>query len=312
MLPFEIPGTVHCMMLADSTAMAAMRVATAPVKGKVNGPAARPLFDDIMQHTPVAEGVTFAADTVGGVPGWWCCPATNTMPGSTVLYLHGGAYVLGSALAYRNFVSQLVLRTGAAFFVPDYRLAPEHPFPAAVDDALAAYRGLVELGKTHIAVAGDSAGGGLALVTVAEAIRAAGQAEPVVPRATLVFSPWTDVALTSASMQAQAEADPVLTQESLAACAALYLHGHDAHDPQASPVYGDLAGLPPVQVHVGEAEVLLNDSTRYVVRAQAAGSTTDLHFWEGMPHVFPTSVGVFQAAGLALDLAGSFLAKHLG
>jgi monoterpene epsilon-lactone hydrolase len=304
--------TQHAITPADQAAIDAMRLATAPMKGKINSPAARLPFEDIMRHTPAAPGVTYEAGQVGGVAGWWCRPEAGAPATSAVLFLHGGGYVLGTADAHRNFVSQLVARVGVDFFVPDYRLAPEHPFPAAIDDALAAYRGLVALGKHAIALAGDSAGGGLALVTAAVATgEAAAQPAAVPPRAALVFSPWTDLSLASASFQTRAEADPIFTKDALGSLAHLYLHGHDARDVRVSPVYGNLTGLPPVQVHVGEAEVLLDDSVRYVALAQEAGVAAELHEWEGLPHVFAANIDGFQAATHALDLGGAFLAEQL-
>ena len=296
----------------DHTAMATMRRAAAAAKGSITGPEARQPYDAILERTPTAPGVTFEAATVGGVPGWWCRPVHNRAPASAVLYLHGGAYILGTAYAHRHLVSQLVARSGVDFFSADYRLGPEHPFPAAVSDALAAYQGLVVLGRHQVALAGNSAGGGLALVVAAIATHlAASSPAALPPLAVLAFSPWTDLALASASMQTRAEADPVLTQASLASCAGLYLHGHDAQDPRASPVYGNLAAMPPTQGHVGDAEVLLDDSVRYVEQAQAAGAAASLHVWEGMPHVFVSNVQGFQAASQALDLSGEFLTTQL-
>ncbi|GAA4492678.1 alpha/beta hydrolase [Hymenobacter ginsengisoli] len=298
----------HSITAADQAAITAMRLATAPMKGKINGPAARLPFADIMRHTPAAPGVTYEEARVGGVAGWWCRPEASAPTDSVVLFLHGGGYVLGSAEAHRNFVSQLVARVGVDFFVPDYRLAPEHPFPAAIEDVLAAYRGLGALGKRRIALAGDSAGGGLALVTAA---LATDEAAAVRPCAALVFSPWTDLTLASASFQTRAEADPIFTKDALGSLARHYLQGYDGHDARVSPVYGKLAGLPPVQVHVGDAEVLLDDSVRYVALAQAAGVPAELHEWEGLPHVFASNLDGFQAASKALDLGGAFLAAQL-
>ncbi|TVT39678.1 alpha/beta hydrolase [Hymenobacter setariae] len=289
--------------------MMAMRERLEPNKGRLlRGPDARADFDAVKLFTPFYPGVTYAADTVGGVAGWWCRPASPTVPDQALLFLHGGAYVLGTAEAFRTLVSQVVGRAGIECFVPDYRLAPENPFPAAVEDALAAYHGLAALGKHRIGIVGDSAGGGLSLVLTASLVAQAGA---VVPRVAVVYSPWTDLALTSESMHTQAEADFLLTKAALATNAALYLQGHDAYDPQASPVYGDLAGLPPVQVHVGQAEVLLDDARRYVARAQATGTTAELHVWESLTHVFIGSAGTLVAASEALDLSTDFLCRHL-
>ena len=163
----------HPITAADQTAATAMKAAVAPFKGAILGPEARASFAEMMQHIPAAEGVTYREDTVGSIPGWWCHPAKDNNPTGAVLFLHGGAYLVGSADASRSFVSQFVARMGVDFFVPDYRLAPEHPFPAAVEDARTVYRGLAQLGKQRIALCGDSAGGGLALVILAWATHTA-------------------------------------------------------------------------------------------------------------------------------------------
>ncbi len=306
----QATAIIHALAPADQQAVEAMRQAIGPMKGKMNGPAARPVFNDIMQHTPVAAGTIFEADTVGGVPGQWCRPAAPKASAGTVLFIHGGAFVMGSSASHRNLVSQLVARTGAEFFVLDYRLAPEHPFPAAVDDTLAAYQGLVAGGKQHVALCGDSAGGNLALVALAHFAVAATAAVPA-PSAALVFSPWTDLALASPSMQTRAEADPIFTPDALASFAQHYLQGQDPLAAQASPVYGALAGLPPIQIHVGDAEVLLDDSVRYAAQAQATGVTAELHLWEGLPHGFAANVTDLLGASQALDLGAAFLANHL-
>lgn len=312
MLPIPAFAASHPLVPADQQTTQAQYAQLAPHKGTLNGTAARPLFAGILQHQPAAAGVTYEPATVGGVPGWWCHPAENRDPASAGLFLHGGCFVMGSAQGFCSFVSQLVARTGLDFFVADYRLAPEHPFPAALDDALAAYRGLEALGRRRLVLAGDSAGGNLVLVTLAQlATAASNQPATSSPRAAVVFSPMTDLALTSASMQTRAAADPIFTQEALAAFIQLYLPGHAPQDSLASPVYGELAGLPPLLVHVGTDEVLLDDSMRYAERAHAAGGLTELHVWEGMAHGFAANVDTLVAAGQALDLSGTFLTQHL-
>lgn len=306
------PKEFHSLTPADRPVIARMREALNPYKGLLSGAALREPFNHMMAQTPSAAGVTYEAATVGGVPGWWCHPDDNTDPASAVLYLHGGAYVAGSAESYRHFAGQLAARVGADFFVADYRLAPEHPFPAAGEDAQAAYQGLVALGRQRVAIGGDSAGGGLALVTLALTTQAAAtESTLLAPRAGVALSPWTDLAQTSASMQTRAEADFLATEAWLTRNAADYLHGHAAQEPQASPVYGQLAGLPPLQLHVGNDEVLRDDAVCYADRARAAGVAADLHVWEGMPHVFPANVGTLEAADHALDLVSAFLIEHL-
>jgi acetyl esterase/lipase len=289
--------------------MAEMRRMVAPMKGSVTGPSAREMFDDLMEKTPAADGVTYEKADVGGVPGWWCRPK-YAAAAAAILYFHGGAYVAGSARAFQHFVGQVAASAMVAAFVPEYGLAPEHPFPVAVDEAQAAYRGLVEQGITKIALAGDSAGGGLALVLLSLVVAKARDGSTPCPIGAAVMSPWTDLALSGSSMEARAEADPLLTKNSLASTAHLYLGSHDARDPCASPLNGDLAGLPPVRIHVGEDEILLEDSLRYGERLEREGGTIQVHTWQGMIHVFPSNIAVLHSANEALDDIGDFLRQQ--
>jgi len=301
----------HPLSERDRATVAALRVDAAPFKGKMSDPSARAPFDAIMEHTPEAVGlVEYEQAVVGGVAGFWCLPhgARST---AAILYLHGGAYLLGSAAAYRHLAGQFAARTDTRVFIADYRLAPEHPFPAALDDAAAAYRGVVATGARQVAIVGDSAGGGLALalLAVAHADAVAGRGAP--PAGALVMSPWADLALTGASMTERADEDPMVTRDMLRVASASYLGDHDPRDPQASPLYGNLAGLPPVQLHVGTSEVLLDDTLRFVARARAAGVAATAHVWEGMPHVFPSNIGALDAADQAFDLMAGFLRERL-
>jgi epsilon-lactone hydrolase len=300
----------HKIHLLDRVAMAAMRLMVASLKVSVTGPAAREPFDRLMEKVPAASAVNYEEAEVGGVSGWWCRP-DNAPADAAILYFHGGAYVVGSALAYRHFVGQVAARAKVAAFVPEYGLAPEHPFPAAVDHAQAAYKGLVEQGFERIALAGDSAGGGLALVLLSLEVVEARDGSGLRPVGAAAMSPWTDLALTGASMETRAEADPLSTKEALASAARLYLGEHNPRDPLASPLFGDLAGLPPVRVHVGEDEILLDDSVRYGERLESAGGTIQVHAWQGMIHVFPSSVSLLHAAKEALDDIGDFLRQQL-
>ena len=293
--------TYHAEQPRDVATMRAIRAELARNPPPAFGPETRPIFDALIGQTPTAE-VSYEEADVGGVRGWWCRPQ-RAAARTALLYLHGGAYVAGSASAFRHFVGQIAVRAQTAAFVADYRLAPEQPFPAAVTDAQAAYRGLVAAGFERIAVVGDSAGGGLTLALLALTREQTGTR----PAAAVTFSPWIDLTLSGDSMTTRAAADPLLHRKELDDAARLYLGDHDRRDPLASPLFGDLAGLPPLLVHVGEDEVLLDDSRRLEARYDSA----ELHIWRGMAHVFPASVAVLGAAREALDQVGSFLRTHL-
>jgi epsilon-lactone hydrolase len=299
----------HSEHLADRAAMLAMRTVIALQPKADLGPAGRAAFDELMEKTPSAEGITYEAASVGGVPGWWCRPAEAEV-GPAILYLHGGAYVVGSARAYRHLAGQIASRANAPAFVTDYGLAPERPFPAAVEDAEAAYRGLADAGFSRIAVAGDSAGGGLALVMVGRMTRVARDHAAPRPVAVCVISPWTDLALTGGSIESRAKHDPLLSRDALEVARQLYLGQADAKDPRASPMYGEPTGLPPILLHVGEDEILLDDAQRYADLLAKSGSAAELHIWHGMTHVFPANLALLKAAGEALDIAGEFLRRH--
>src|SRR5882724_4287945 len=301
--------TVHPLSQADSAAANALRASVAAFKGKLSGTAARGPFDDVMERVAAPTDVTFEADTVGGISGLWAKPA-RPRKGAAILHVHGGWFNLGTASAYRNFVGHIASSAGADAFVPDYRLAPEHLFPAAVEDVEACYRGLVDKGITKIAVTGDSAGGDLALVLLSIACAPAykGGRAPV---GAVAISPVTDLALTGESFQTRAAADPYFTKSQVAGLVASYLGETDPKNPLASPLYGDVSGLPPIRVHVGDDEVLLDDSRRYVARAVAAGVDAELDVWIGMPHGFVTAIGEFAAARQALNAIGAFLTERL-
>ena len=300
--------THHEEHLLDRAAMLAMRALLAVQPKLQFGPEARPDFDSLMEKTPAVEGVTYEVSTIAGVAGWWCRPQ-HPVDDCAIIYFHGGAYVLGSAAAYRNLVGQIAARAKVAIFIADYGLAPEHPFPAAVNEAAAIYRGLAASGMSKLVIAGDSAGGGLALALLQSVTYAANDETVPKPLAAVVMSLWADLALTGESMETRAESDPILTRDALNQAAQLYLGNKDRHDPKASPLYGEVTGLPPVMFHVGEDEILLDDSRRFANRIEAAGGVAQLHIWEGMTHVFPSNVSL-QAAKDALDEIGAFLRQQ--
>jgi acetyl esterase/lipase len=300
----------HKEHLLDRAAMVAMRAMIALQPAADLSPSGRAGFDELMSKTPQVDTVTYEAAEIGGVPGWWCRPPEAT-PGAAILYFHGGAYVVGSAQAYRNFVGQIALRAKVDAFIPDYDLAPEQPFPAAVNDGEAAYRGLVAAGISRIAIVGDSAGGGLALVIATRMSAAARDGLVPRPAAAVVMSPWTDLALTGDSMTTRAEHDPLLTRDTLEQARIAYLGATDPKNPEASPLYGDLTGLPPVMLHVGEDEILLADARRMADSIVTAGSAAELHVWQGMVHVFPANLALLKAAAEALDIVATFVRLNL-
>jgi acetyl esterase/lipase len=299
----------HRISAIDKTAISAMRAIVEPHKGSLRGTAARTPFDAIMEHVAVPEGVTFEARTVGGIPGWWCKPK-NAQLEAVILHIHGGWFNWGSAKAFRNLVGHLASHAGAFAFAPDYRLAPEHPFPAASEDVRDCYAGLIALGYRKIAVTGDSAGGNLAFELLLS-LKASQTNNQVVPVAGAALSPVTDLSLSGASWTTRAAADPYFTQTQVADLVRSYLNGADTNDPAASPLRADLTGLPPIRVHVGDDEVLLDDSVRFVDRALAAGVDVQLDVWEGMVHGFLGSVGQLSASTQALEQIGAFLSERL-
>jgi acetyl esterase/lipase len=291
---------IHPLDSEDAATIDRIRTATRAQKGVRWRIEARQQYDALMESVPPSADVTFKSATVGGVPGLWVHPASRRSD-EAILYLHGGWFHAGSAWAYRHLVGHIATRAGTSAFVPDYRLAPEHPFPAAVDDVLATYHGMDDSGIRRIAVTGDSAGGNLALVLASKA-RLVGA---------VALSPVTDLTLSGASYETRAEADLYFTKQQVAELVRSYLRNADPNDPLASPLQGRLSGLPPIRIHVGDDEVLLDDSRRYVERAVAAGGDVRLDIWMGMPHGFPAIIGAIKASAQALDAIGLFLTERL-
>jgi len=260
---------------------------------------------------PAPDGVTVVATTLGGRPAERITPVNGgPAAASVVLYLHGGGYCIGSLSTHRNLAGRLALARGGPVVTLDYRLAPEHPFPAAVDDAVAAYRELLDgdTPATSIAIAGDSAGGGLTVATLL-ALRAAGLPQPA---AAACLSPWTDLTQSGATYLSRAEADPLITRAGLDAMAGAYLDGHPADDPLASPLFADLTGLPPLVVHVGDAEMLLDDAVRLSDHAVTAGVDLTLRVWDDMIHVFQAfPPELLPESDASIAAIAEFLDDHL-
>jgi len=259
--------------------------------------AARAAFNNPL---PFPKNVNFSPETFDGVEGEWA--RSNDSSLGTLLYLHGGGYFACSPRTHRSITGAYALG-GFTVFAPDYRLAPENPFPAAVEDALTAYRAMLERAPANrLAIGGDSAGGGLALST----LLAAKSAGLPMPACILLFSPWTDLAATGDSVVANARLDSMLYGPKLAEGADIYLNGADPKNPLASPLYGDLTGLPPLLIQVAAPEVLLSDSTRLADRAREAGVTVDLSIWENLPHAWQVNQLFLPEAKQALDQALEF------
>ncbi len=264
---------------------------------------------------PAPAGVACERVELGGRPALQLTAAARDghPAGGALLYLHGGGFVIGSAETGAGVAGALAARTGATAYSLDYRLAPEDPFPAAVDDTLAAYRDLLDRAPAdRIVVAGDSAGGGLAIAM----LLAARDAGMPVPAGVAVFSPWVDLTLSGPSIESRDGDDPLFTPADLTWYAERYLPGPDrdvrARAPLASPALADLTGLPPMLVQVGGRELLLDDAVRLAARAAHDGVDIVLEVEAGAPHNVQTSVGSSPAAEVLLDRAGAFLATTLG
>ncbi|MFJ8336817.1 alpha/beta hydrolase [Streptomyces sp. NPDC094437] len=269
--------------------------------------AARDVFHAMMTSIPLPPDVTTVDGLLGEIP-----VVTVDTPGSdpdrVLLYFHGGAYVVGSAATAAGLAADVSRRAGARAVCVDYRLAPEHPFPAAVDDAVAAYRALLDEGvpAERIAFVGESAGGGLTVAALV-ALRDAGLPRPA---SAAVFSPWADLTVSGASATGKAALDPALTAEVLRTRARDYLGATAAKEPLASPVFADLTGLPPLLVQVGSHEILLDDAVRLAARAGADDVHVELQVWPEVPHVFQAFAAVLDDAVDALEAAGRFTRAH--
>lgn len=264
----------------------------------------RETYDTMISRTPIADGVALEAIDRDGVSGWWVRP-TGAPADRAILFLHGGAYMLGSAEAYRGLASQVAVRTGVAAFVADYPLAPEHVFPAAPQAAAAVRRWLGSQGVSQVALVGDSAGGGLALSVLGDAATTSPSIAAIA-----VFSPWLDLAMTGASFGSPDIHDPIFQPEMLAGPAAAYLAGADPKDGRASPLYAVPEVLPPLLIQVGSDEILLDDARRYAQAAADKGGEVRLDIFEGLHHVFQSATKDLQAARRALDAVASFLNRH--
>jgi acetyl esterase/lipase len=285
---------------------AILRQAAFPAGSDVNEQ--RRFLRELLSAQPLPADVTVTAAELGGVP-----TAEITVDGieprNVVVYLHGGVYVMGDAFLAADLASQIGRRTRAKVISVDYRLAPEHPYPAAVDDALAAYEALLENGTapSDIIFAGESAGGALAVATLVNA-RDHGLPLPV---AAFVMSPYADLTLAGTTMETKRDVDPLMSQEALQARVADYAAGHDAAVGLISPIFADLSGLPPLIIQAGSHEVLLDDAVRLARQAATADVEVTLDITPEVPHVFQAYYAMLDEGVAALDRAGQLLSAHL-
>jgi acetyl esterase/lipase len=246
--------------------------------------------------------------TIDGFSAEWVLPAAATKD-KLILYFHGGGYVLGSCQAHRSIVAKFVKGSGVGALLFGYRLAPEHPFPAALEDAVAAYRWLLAEGvsASHIVFVGDSAGAGLSLATL---IALRDQGIPL-PAAAVALSPWTDLGCSGESYKTKVKVDPATWPGSWTVFSQYYVRDNDPCLPWISPLYGDLHGLPPILIQVGEDEVLLDDSRRFAEKARDAGVDITLRVGEGMFHCFPVCAPLFPEARQAMNEICDFIKTHI-
>ncbi len=269
---------------------------------------ARASYEQRMSHLKLDDDIVTERVGAGGVPAEWVI-APGASKDRVFIYLHGGYYAVGSMRTHRVYLSHLSRATGTSLLGLDYRRAPENPFPAALEDCLAAYRWLLSMGTDpkKIVIGGESAGGGLTAATCI-ALRYLG--DPL-PAAGICLSSWADLAHTGESMTTNANADPTVTLERAEEMAKLYLNGRDPKTPLASPVYADLHGLPPLLVMAGSIEVLRDDSTRLAERAKASGVDVTLEIWDDMPHNWPMYAHILPEGQQAIDRIGEFIRRHV-
>jgi acetyl esterase/lipase len=268
----------------------------------------RPVYEEFMLQTPVPSDVSITEMELGGVLTLEVC-APEASADTALLFFHGGVFAMGSPRSSANLAGQLSRQARAKVFSVEYRLAPENPYPAAPDDALRSYRGLLEngIGQERIALFGESAGGGLALRTLIAA-RDGGLPQPA---AGVLYSPWVDLTLSGASMDSKASVDYLLARDALQGAVYGYAGGADPSSAKLSPLFDDLQGIAPLQIQCGSYEVLLDDATRLAAAAAAADVAVQLEVTPAMPHVFQASAPELDEANAALERTGAFLRSHL-
>jgi acetyl esterase/lipase len=268
----------------------------------------RKRLDFFAGMVPTARGVQVKKDSVAGLYAEWLTPA-GAPEDKLLLYWHGGAYVIGSCKSHRPFVSHIARQAGIRALLPEYRLAPEHPFPAAVEDSVNVYRALLRQGyePANIIVGGDSAGGGLA-VAMLLSLREAG--DPL-PGAMILLSPWLDLSGQGDSMITRAGRDPWFHAQHLAAITRYYCDEGELTNALASPVFADAAGLPQSLIQVGDDELLLSDSERFAENIRAGGGQVEIDVWPHMWHVWQMFIGLMPESRRAVEKLGTYIRKTI-
>jgi len=284
-----------------------MLKANPPLSGTIDD--MRAMMAASVGAAPLPEGVEFEEVRAGGVRAEWA-RAEGASRDRVIVYAHGGGYTIGGIESHRGLVAGLSRTSGASVLSLDYRLAPEHRYPSAIDDACTAYRFVLAQGTdpANIAIAGDSAGGGITVATLV-ALRDAG--DPL-PATGVCISPWVDLTQSGGTYKTKQSDDPMVNAEMLTMMAEAYLGDADPKSPTASPLFADLSGLPPLLIQVGTAEVLLDDARRLAERAEAAGVSVCLEEWEDMIHVWHSFAAMVPEAQQAIERIGEYLGDQLG
>ena len=275
----------------------------------VGWPERRKRLDDVGSVWPVADDVKITSVDINGLPGEWSI-VPDSDPSRVLMFFHGGGYCSGSIVSHRRLVTEAGRAAGVRTLAIAYRLAPEHPFPAAYDDVLMAWRFLRDrnIPAAHIAIGGDSAGAGLTLALIAR-LR---DAQEELPGCAWLISPWTDLTMSGPTLSSKEAVDPLIHKQYLIELAEAYLPaGMDRKDPRVSPLYADLKGFPPVLIQVGSAEILLDDATRFAAVAGAADVRVTLEIWPQMIHAWPLWNARLEPGRRALASAGAFIRQHL-
>jgi acetyl esterase/lipase len=278
-------------------------------RGKPDFDLIRKRFNKPWLKARIPAGWYVRQNREGEPKGEWIEPIDGAVDDRVLLYFHGGAYALCSPETHRPITIGLAIASDIRVFVLDYRLAPEHPFPSAIEDALEAYRWLIASGvpADRLMLGGDSAGGGLALAALLS-LKNAGE---TLPAGAVLFSPWTDLAATGASVVTNSRSDVLFDGTGVPKGARIYLGRASAKNPLASPLYGDLTGFPPLYIQASQSEVLLDDSVRLADKARAAGVTVEFAAWPGLPHVWQIFTPFMPEAKRAIDEAAGFIRRRL-